>query len=292
MHPTKREVLRAIASIYDPLGLINPVVVMFKIFFQKLCTANLHWDDLLNESLLSEWQNLVKYISEVDEIIIDRKYVDDFKFEKVELHGFSDASDKAYGACIYLRFIYKSKVAHTRLITSKSRVNPIKKLTIPRLELMGLLLLSRLIIEVKQQLSSVYSIAKVYVWTDSSVVFSWYFNSDKRYEIFVENRLKEIRTNLTGITLKLINSSNNPADIISRGCKLSGSNTDVLWFTGPLFLNKSETEWPQLNVGDKFSSCFLLNIVENNNENSTCKLINVSEVGGANLSDAINIKKI
>ena len=279
LNPTKREVLQAIASIFDPLGLINPIVVKFKCFFQKLCIKDLGWDDAIEGDLLKIWQNLVREFDAINEITFNRKYEGCNKIKEVQLHGFSDASENSYGACVYVRIKTKDNEIKTSLVTSKSRVNPVNKLTIPRLELMGLLLMSRLVNNTRKHLSIVYDIEKTVVWTDSSVAFAWTVNSDKSYERFIENRLIEIRNNLNGIELKLIDTKSNPADIVSRGCKPSDLMLNSLWFKGPDFLILPESQWPNFKVGDKFKE--------------TCLLVNEEKkiYHGPNLSEIVDIKK-
>ena len=104
-----------------------------------------------------------------------------------EIHGFSDASKQGYGACVYIP-VGSIKVC---LLTSKSRVAPLKEQTIPRLELLGNLLLARLVSSVK----SAYQLPfhKTYLWTDSRVKLAWIKSTNKEYKTFVQNRLNEIR---------------------------------------------------------------------------------------------------
>ena len=147
-----------------------------KIFFQKLFIENLEWDAELSESKAMEWQKLVKVLKTEDVIRAGRKYsskaADDDEIFRTELHGFSDASSLAYGANIYLRTLYKSGLIEVNLICSKSRVAPIKTITIPRLELLGNLLLSRLMDSVKLALKEELKFDKSYHWTDSKITLS------------------------------------------------------------------------------------------------------------------------
>ncbi|XP_066919514.1 uncharacterized protein [Clytia hemisphaerica] len=127
LKPTKRNVLRALASIYDPLGLINPIVLTLKLYFQKLCLSKIDWDTPIEGDLLCEWQNLVKDFEYTQEIRVERAYSSvKQNVKEIQLHGYSDASDDAHGCCIYTRIVSKDGDIKTSLVTSKSHVNPIK----------------------------------------------------------------------------------------------------------------------------------------------------------------------
>ena len=120
-------------------------------------------------------------MEKVNYLFIDRKYC--FKnindpFVNIQVHGFSDGSNKAYGCCIYLRFEHTSGLVKTTLVTAKSRINSVAGKTTPRLELQGALLLSRCTNSVLENLSSVYDINQV-TWVDSTIVFCWIQNEHK-----------------------------------------------------------------------------------------------------------------
>ena len=161
---TKRESLHCIASLYDPIGLISPIVVKLKCFFQELCVAKVSCDSELSNEYVSRWLELCTPIRDVSSVIINRCYtfwtLDDPIINQ-QLHGFCDASQKAYGACIYLRSIQKSGKITSFLIASKSRVSPIKAQTIPRLELMVAVVLSELVNSVQIELCSRIDISSI-----------------------------------------------------------------------------------------------------------------------------------
>ena len=141
-NPTKRNVIQFASSIFDPLGLINPLVVKFKLLFQKLCTRNLQWDERITDDLLKIWQELITDLRESSEIRFHRAYYGSNETDPVtshELHGFCDASQDAYGCCIYLKPTVASGVSTPSLVASKPRVAPLKKRTMPQLELLGVL---------------------------------------------------------------------------------------------------------------------------------------------------------
>ena len=248
--PTKREVLSFIAAIYDPLGLINPVVVKLKILFQDICQSKINWDSAIASCHIKVWQTIVSDFRLFCGLSIPRWYVGfdvsgDVKFE---LHGFCDASQKAYGCCVYLRSTFNNNSQHTScLVTSKSRVAPLTKNTIPRLELRGAVLLCELMDIVLNELSSVYTFSNIKCWTDSSIVLHWIKNSDKSREAFVQRRLDKIRTSYSIERWNYIDTHNNPADVISRGSSLVDLAGNTIWFKGPLFLSNSNVKLPSLD---------------------------------------------
>ena len=103
-----------------PLGLIQPVIIEFKLFFQKLYKEKLDWDTQIPDELLKEWQSLVDGLAEFDEISFDRYFgiKDRTDLDSIELHGFSDASDRAYGACAYVCFRYNDGTCKNSLVTA------------------------------------------------------------------------------------------------------------------------------------------------------------------------------
>lgn len=252
--PTKRNVIQFASSIFDPLGLINPLVVKFKLLFQNICVLKLKWDECIPEKLLKVWQKLITDLRETKEIRFLRPYCSVTTDDEVishELHGFSDASQDAYGCCIYLRSSFASGLSTTSLVTSKSRVAPLKKKTMPQLELLGAQLLSHLLSQVTSEIKNKILINTVYAWTDSTVVYCWLRNDDKVYKNFIQSRVFEIRQN-EQVLWKLIDTDNNPADDITRGLLLSRLVSNERWSKGPSFLSGHESVWPELKPGDKF----------------------------------------
>ena len=166
----KRTVLRAMASIYDPLGLIQPVIIEFKLFFQKLCKEKLDWDTQLPDELLKEWQSLVDGLAEFDEISFDRYFgiKDRTDLDSIELHGFSDASDRAYGACAYVCFRYNDGTCKNSLVTATFETT--EKGFCTKIRTSRYLTVSRLITELEKTLD--LDITMLKIWTDSSAAFA------------------------------------------------------------------------------------------------------------------------
>ena len=145
-----------------------------------------------------------------------------------ELHGFCDASVEAYSASVYVR-LRKDDIITTNLVTAKLKIVPCKKLTVPRLERMSCLLLSRLVVSVKKALSVEVNITQVVCWSDSKVALWWIKSVNKKWKVWVENRLSEIPENIGVDCWRYVPTECNPADIATR-CNKKVKFNEVLWF--------------------------------------------------------------
>ena len=170
LEPTKRNVVSVAAKFYDPFGFLSPVVIEFKLFFQELCRMKIGWDDPLNDELLKMWGKLLDGLEGVTALSLSRCYFQGVQERVVScsLHGFGDASSKAYAAVIYLH-VTTTTGSYVKFVASKSRVAPAKELSIPRLELLAALVLARLIEHVKEALQLELAITDITCWTDSKV---------------------------------------------------------------------------------------------------------------------------
>ncbi|XP_055588800.1 uncharacterized protein LOC129741119 [Uranotaenia lowii] len=218
---TKRVVLAETARLFDPIGLVGPVVVIAKIFLQDLWKLQCGWDDSLPEEMQNFWQEYRMNLKALSSLSVPRWLTFHSEASFVEIHGFCDASEKAYGACVYLRCTAENGEVTVRLITAKSRVAPLddlkrkkKKQTIPRLELSSALLLAHLYEKVKRSLRIAHSAE---FWTDSTIVICWLSSLPSRWQAFVSNRVSEIQHTTKGCQWHHVAGVENPADIISRG---------------------------------------------------------------------------
>lgn len=231
---TKRKVISDIARLFDPLGWLAPVVISAKILIQQIWLSGIQWDDELPSSLANNWFNYRNELRHLGKFRLPRWIHSSCDDISVELHGFSDASDVAYAAVVYVRIVDKNKNIHVRLITSKTRVAPIKKVSVPRLELCGAVMLAKLLDEV----SIIMEISKnhLHAWTDSSVVLAWLSSHPSRWKTFVANRVAEIITIVEGSQWSHVASKENPADCASRGVSPSSCEELHLWKEGPKWL--------------------------------------------------------
>uniref|UniRef100_A0A2H1WI74 SFRICE_041182 n=1 Tax=Spodoptera frugiperda TaxID=7108 RepID=A0A2H1WI74_SPOFR len=183
---TKRKVISDIARLFYPLGWLAPSVGLAKSFMLRLWLAGVSWDEALNKKVVQEWNTYREELTLLTKVRIPRWLRSKFK-DKLELHGFSDTSKIAYSAVVYLRVPNAVDGVHVSLLVARTRVVPIKQVNIPRLELCGAVLLTRLLIETEHVLNS--SREQVKVWTDSTVVLSWLNSHPSRWKTFATSSL-------------------------------------------------------------------------------------------------------
>ena len=160
-----------------------------------------------------------------------------------QLLCFCDSSNKAYATAIYLRTIKNDKIT-VNLVFSKARNAPKKKLTIPRLALMPVLIGTRSLHFRAKAMR--LEIAEKTLWTDSQCLLQWIKNRENT-SIFVRNRVTEI-INETDVVFRYINTKHSPADIPTRGMSINELKNNKLWWYGPEWLLQDPNEWPQWNT--------------------------------------------
>ena len=185
---------------------------------------------------LSRWLEELPYLSELR---IPRCFTQ-VAAASYEIHCFADASSFAYGACLYLRIIDTKGFVHCSFLLGKSRLAPIKSISIPKLELTAAVLAVRLSCLLKAELDLPVVLT---FWTDSTAVLHCIKNNTKRLPVFVANRLAIIEQNTELDCWRRVPSNLNPADLASRGIGVN-SNEVKRWLKGSEFLTKPRTEWP------------------------------------------------
>ena len=142
-------------------------------------------------------------------------FIKDAHRQSIQLHGFCDASQQAYAAVVYIRTMYSDHSPTCILVTAKTKVAPVKQLSIPRLELCGATLLSQLMSSVMTALQ--VPIGNVHSWCDITIVLSWLDGRPKRFKAYVGNRLTTILSHFPSSTWHHLPMQDNPADCASRG---------------------------------------------------------------------------
>ena len=242
--PMTKETMRSLCSraakIYDPAGYISPFLLHAKLLMQSCWTMKLGWDDLLPEEILKSW---LKWIFEIE-------YLQHFRLPRLlippntvstQLHAFSDASEKAYGSVVYIRSEDKLGNVTVRLAMAKTKVAPLKVITIPRLELNAAVLGARLAHRVQENLHA----DKVILWSDNMSVLAWIQNPPHSYKTFVANRIAQIQELFSPSQFRFCPTFENPADYASRGMLASDLVRNSDWLQGPVFLSEPEEFWPK-----------------------------------------------
>ena len=235
LKPTKRTVLKVVSSAYDPLGFISPFLITAKILLQKLCKSQLGWDELLPEEMMTEWRSWVGGLQSLKYFTIPR-CINLSPKSDMELVGFCDASMSAYAAVIYLRCSQGSEIT-SRLVMSRSRVAPMKAMTIARLELLGAVLLARLMSAVLEYLSY-WKFTRVSYYTDSKNVLYWITGDKKIWNDYISKRLEEINIRTLKHQWYHCPGEENSADLPTRGVPMGSLSTSLKWLQGPSWLTE------------------------------------------------------
>ena len=215
---TRRKVLSTISSVFDPMGLVSPFILSGKQILQEACANGLNWDDDLPEPLKKSYKDWCFQLDDLPAICIERCIKpQSFVPVSVEFHHFSDASISGYGVCSYLRLVDSEGNISVRLVFAKSRVSPIKPVTVPRLELTAAVLAAKCSVMLEREFKFNCE-AKHFFYTDSTVVLGYISNSTRRYQTFVANRVGVIQSLTSTSQWSHVTGKNNPADIASRGC--------------------------------------------------------------------------
>ena len=245
---TKRELLKQIAVIYDPIQFLAPLLITGKMLLQRAWLAGCSWDDQLPSELMEASTKWIDELANLSEVRLTRclRSRPNVEIENTTLHVFCDASKDAYGTVAYARFQY-SDTNEVSLVAARTRVAPLRTISIPRLELMAAVNGIRLAQVLRKVLQM--SAESITYWTDSTDVLYWIKGQSRTYKPFIANRVSEIHEFSTPQQWRHVPTKENPADDLSRGLKASEMRENCRWCKGPGFLLQSEDEWPvkQLN---------------------------------------------
>ena len=262
-----RDVLRGVATLYDPLGFYAPITTKGRILLQDLHKEGVQLDQTLSQKQREQWIEIANSITgAVDQQImcLPRGFFQ-FISEIRELHIFADASRRAYGAVAYL--VHEDKVA---FVMSKPKINPKKEqtkegereLSIPEAELMAAYIGTLIAETIVTALEPLGIHLDIFLWSDSQITHFWISKSEGHPRPFITNRVKKITefTHRRKATWKFVPSEHNPADILSRGASLKEFKASILWKSGPTWLT-TKTEWPTWSV-DQFKTCQILHMAQ------------------------------
>ena len=239
---TKRGLLSYISSVYDPLGFVCPYVLKAKLLFQEETRRKTDWDEDLQETTIKEFERWLSELPLLTKLSIKRHMLPVVLHKNLvtlQLHHFADASTKAYGTASYIRAEDNNGNVHISFIFGKSRLAPIKAVTVPRLELMAAVVAVNIDEMLKRELNVAVT---SFFWSDSMAVLGYIRNAEKKFDVFVNNRLSRIHELTESHQWRYVPTNINPADDASRGLK----STDISrrWLKGPEFLALKQEDWP------------------------------------------------
>ena len=203
---SNRIILSEISQLFDPLGFLSLVVTRAKILMQSLWIDKLGWDDPVSSQTVQHWTKFRAELSQLSSISVPR-WLGLSKNSKVEIHGFSAACQVAMAAVVFLRVTDTDSDTRITFVCFKTRVSPLKKFTIPRLELSAAVLLAKLTKYVQDHIDS----------NNLNNLNSHPF----RWKEFVRNRVILIQEPLPQGQWRLILENENPVDSASRGLSSS-----------------------------------------------------------------------
>lgn len=240
---TKRAILSTVARLFDVLGFVAPVILYAKLLIQDLWLAKVGWDEEPPETVTKCFVKLKSELPILSNLQIPR-HLGVAAGCDVNLLGFGDASMRAYGCVLYLHVTNPNGNISIHLVCAKSKVAPLKTVSLARLELCASLLLAKLIKQVHTVFNNRYPIKKIFAFSDSTIALSWIHSSPHRWQIFVANRVTQIQENLSPDRFFHINGIENPSDCLSRGLLPSQLINHPLWWHGPPWICFPTAEWP------------------------------------------------
>ena len=188
---TKRGIMSTTCSLFDLIGFLAPFIVIPKLLLQELWRLGYDWDSPVDGPLLCKWLKWLEGVKRVSEVQLDRCYnLSDQQVSEIQLHVFSDASEKAYGAVAYLRFCFKTGGYHVSFVLAKSKVAPLKTVSLARLELCAGVAGVRLYRTIVHEID--LPIERICFWSDSQLTLQYINNKSQRLRVFFANRTADI----------------------------------------------------------------------------------------------------
>ena len=274
---TKRLLLADIMKLFDPVGWLSPVTLLLKAFMQVTWEQGLGWDEPLPEEVKAEFIQWREHLVDLRKIKVPRCLLPKSPTQSVQLHVFCDASERGYGACIYIRTVDSAGEVDTRLIMSKAKVSPVKQVSIPRLELLA----ATVGVKLFQIVSTAFENARmkwdrVFAYSDSTTVLAWLSRNSRSWVTFVSNRVSAILEVIQRSDWYHVKTQDNPADLASRGCHPGELAENAMWWTGPEWLKEKDFTTPSqehLILPDtipdqkpEISRCFFANVESGDSE--------------------------
>ncbi|XP_045454788.1 uncharacterized protein LOC123664238 [Melitaea cinxia] len=239
---TKRNMLSVIARLWDIMGFAAPLIMFAKLLIKELWLIKLDWDDEPPSHIQTQWTRFQSELPLLSNLSLPR-HIGVTHGCNAALLGFSDASEMGYGAALYVRVQSEDGVS-VRLLCAKSKVAPVQTISLARLELMGVHLMSKLIHVVLKAYDNRFIFNNFFAFCDSTVVLNWINSSPHRLKTFVANRVTKIQECLDVQNIYHISGKENPSDCLSRGLTPAQLISHTLWFNAPPWVHQDISQWP------------------------------------------------
>ncbi|XP_075164705.1 uncharacterized protein LOC142237217 [Haematobia irritans] len=239
--PTKREVLCVIMSTFDPLGFLSHFIVGGKLVLRSIWRRDVRWDEPIPDDINVAWDRWRSQLKNISNYRMPRFYCPHGMIKNLQLHVFVDASEEAFAAVAYWRFELADDTICVSFICSKTKCSPLKKVSIPRLELQAAVLGVR----VKQNVQRDHNFLpeKIILWTDSKTVLKWISSKHRDYKPYVAHRIAEILDSTEENNWRWIPTKYNVADDATRSYNNVDFSATSRWVNGPDFLKQAENTW-------------------------------------------------
>uniref|UniRef100_A0A1I7UTQ3 Integrase catalytic domain-containing protein n=1 Tax=Caenorhabditis tropicalis TaxID=1561998 RepID=A0A1I7UTQ3_9PELO len=251
--PTKRELTSMAAKSYDPMGFTAPLHVRIKLLIQKCWKNNIDWDVKLSTEydLSKEWEK-IRTLYCLENITVPRKLRRSYKDTVIpELIIFCDASKHTIATAVYLLYRYPDGSIDCHLIGAKSKLKPPSEaeMTIPKLELLAVEIGIRFAKSLIEEMPECHRPERIHIFTDSMIALFWILNKETK-RAWVNNRVNNIhktteslREQNIEVVFHHVDTSQNPADLATRGLDTESLQNSTLWFNGPEFLKDPPETW-------------------------------------------------
>lgn len=236
---SKRSVLSLTARLFDPLGWFSPSTLLPKTFVQTTWLLGVDWDTPLPDDEARNWHRLEREFPCREQIQIPRWLGGRVADCHLEVHDFADASTRTYAAVVYLKTERNGR-SEVRLVVARTKVTPLKQVSLPRLELFATTLLARLVAHALPLIKA--DKAPLHLWSDCTVTLGWIRGHPSSWTTYVANRVSDIQTSLPDIFWHHVPGRDNPADCVSRELFPSDLVSHSLW-QGPLWLRTETDPW-------------------------------------------------
>lgn len=240
---TKRNMLSLVARIFDPLGFLAPITLFVKLLIKKLWELKFDWDKEAPKEIVHLWMKFQDELKLLNNLQIPRHLLV-FENSSIDIIGFADASSNAYASLIYIRSTDITGHVSVNFLCAQSKVAPMSKVTLPRLELCAAVQLSKLISHVRDTYSPRKDINQIFALSDSMITLNWIHSSPKRWKNFISNRVAKIQNCLPSSHWYFVAGKQNASDCASRGLSPASLMNQPSWFSGPEWLLLNSSQWP------------------------------------------------